>query len=282
MKTRALLCISAMVLAVSCGSAWAATEGASNNFFGIGAGASNTGTGGNTFIGGSAGNKDIGSYNTYMGYTTGHDHTTGLGNTFIGASAGYANQDGEYNVFLGYGAGEYENGSNKLIIDNCYTQNTPPTGWCSQPLIYGEFNNRVVKIDGSLTMITIATPSDVRYKKEVRPLDASLDKVMQLTGVSYEWDKDRVNGAGYKTGKQIGLIAQEVEKVLPELVQTDSNGYKTLSYDKLAPVIIEAIKAQQKEMREKDARIEKLEKALEMMEHRMAALEGPGKTVALK
>jgi hypothetical protein len=78
------------------------------------------------------------------------------------------------------------------------------------------------------------------------------------------------------------LIAQEVEKVLPELVHTDSKWYKTLSYDKLAPVIIEAMKKQQKEIREKDARIERLEKALEVMERRMAALESPHKTVALK
>jgi uncharacterized coiled-coil protein SlyX len=68
---------------------------------------------------------------------------------------------------------------------------------------------------------------------------------MHLQGVAFQWDKDKVNGAGYKTGKQIGLIAQEVEKVLPELVHTDSKGYKTLSYDKLVPVLIEAIKEQQ-------------------------------------
>jgi hypothetical protein len=149
-------------------------------------------------------------------------------------------------------------------------------------LIYGEFDNRVVKIDGSLTMVTIATPSDVRYKKEVKPLDSSLDKVMHLQGVTFQWDKDKVNGAGYKTGLQIGLIAQEVEKVLPQLVYTDSKGYKTLSYDKLAPVIIEAMKEQQKAIMEKDARIEKLEKALAIMERKMVALESPSKTIALK
>jgi len=74
---------------------------------------------------------------------------------------------------------------------------------------------------------------------------------MHLQGVTYKWNKDKGNGAGYKTGKQIGLIAQEVEKVLPELLHTDSKGYKTLSYDKLAPVIIEAMKEQQKAIRKK-------------------------------
>jgi hypothetical protein len=270
-----------MVLAISCGSAWAFTEGAGNNFFGTNAGASNQGSG-NTFIGGSAGGYsggpgNTGGYNTFLGYTAGRDNTSGQQNTCIGASAGYVNQAGSGNVFLGFGAGESETGDNKLFIDNCYTE-----AGCTQPLIYGEFDNRVVKIDGSLTMVTIATPSDVRYKKGIKPLDSSLDKVMHLQGVTYEWDKNKVNGAGYKTGKQIGLIAQEVEQVLPELVQTDSKGYKTLSYDKLTPVIIEAMKEQQKEIREKDARIEKLEKALEIMERRMVALESPSKTIALK
>jgi hypothetical protein len=277
MKTKALLCLTVMVLAVSCGSAWAATESASNNFFGTNAGL-NSQAGGNTFIGGSAGKmSDIGAYNTSLGYTAGQENTAGMGNTFLGTSAGYANQTGSYNVFVGYSAGEHETGSQKLYIDNCNVGAT-----CNQPLIYGEFDNRVVKIDGSLTMVTLSSPSDVRYKKEVKPLDSSLDKVLHLQGVTYEWDKDKVNGAGYKTGKQIGLIAQEVEKVLPELVHTDSKGYKTLSYDKLAPVIIEAMKEQQKVIKEKDARREKLEKALEIMERRMVALESPSKTIALK
>jgi len=161
------------------------------------------------------------------------------------------------------------------------------------PLIYGEFDNRLVQIDGTLVMVTVATPSDGRYKEDIHPLEASLDKLMQIQGVSYAWKMEEVKGVGYKKGRQIGLIAQEVEKVLPELVQTDAKGYRTLSYDKLVPVLIEAIKEQQKDikakethfevsLKDKDARIEKLEKALELVEKRLASLETPAKTVALK
>jgi hypothetical protein len=64
-----------------------------------------------------------------------------------------------------------------------------------------------------------------------------LAKVAQLRGVSFEW-KDKAQDAG----TQVGMIAQEVETVLPELVSTDSEGYKSLAYDKMTAVLIEAIK----------------------------------------
>jgi len=301
------------------------TEGATSSFFGTGAGAVTTGSA-DTFIGAYAGNKNTtgndnsfigayagysnttGAYNSFLGYDAGYsndtgnrnsffgyfaglDNTAGNDNTSLGYQAGFTNETGSQNVFLGYRAGWNETGSNKLYIDNCYTSFS-----CTQPFIKGDFAARTLQIDGSLTIVTMATPSDIRYKKDIHPLKSSLEKVLELRGVTYEWDKDKVHGAGFKEGRQIGLIAQEVEKVLPELVHTDSNGYKTLSYDKLGPVLIEAMKEQQKEIEEKEAQIERLEKALEKqkksldrqqamitaMMTRLAAIEHPAKTLALK
>ena len=273
------------------------TTGIANSFVGKEAGYSNTTGGFNSFVGYNAGhNNSTGNYNASFGHNAGFFSSTGYNNSFFGNAAGF-NNTGSNNVFLGSMAGITEIGSDKLYIDNCYTGDTPATGGqCTQPLIYGEFDNRVVKIDGSLSIVSVATPSDIRYKKEIHPLESSIEKVLELRGVTYEWDKDKVKGAGYKSGRQIGLIAQEVEKVLPELVHTDSNGYKTLSYDKLAPVLIEAvkeqqtmIKEQQSDMKRKDARIKKLEKEralitgmLEELSMRIAAIEGPMRTVASK
>lgn len=81
------------------------------------------------------------------------------------------------------------------------------------------------------------SPSDVRWKEQVKTLDHSLEKVNKLRGVSFEW-KDKAKG----TGKQIGLIAQEVEKVFPEVVSADNEGYKSVAYDKLVGVLVESIK----------------------------------------
>ncbi len=247
------------------------TSGSQNSFFGSAAGFAN-GTGQyNVFIGLAAGqSNNQGSSNTFVGRASGVSNTTGSSNTFLGFNSGYSNAIGSRNVFLGDRAGCNETGSDMLYIDNCYTG-----GSCDQPLIKGNFAARTLQIDGSLTMVTVATPSDVRYKKHIHPLESSLVKVRNLQGVTYEWDQDRINGAGYKEGKQIGLIAQEVEKVLPELVHTDGNGYKTLSYDKLVPVLIEAIKEQQDT-------ISRLEKTIETMHRRLTSIEFPSRTAAVK
>ncbi len=111
------------------------------------------------------------------------------------------------------------------------------------------------------------TNSDRRYKKNIEPIAAALDKVCSIRGVSYEVKQEyRANG---QTGRHLGVIAQQLEEVLPELVHTDENGFKSVAYAELAPVLVEAIKEQQqviKTQREKitalDERLRKIEKAL--------------------
>jgi hypothetical protein len=260
------------------------TSGSSDNFIGYKAGYSNTSGTWNVFLGDSAGySNNKGGWNTFLGAEAGYTNTTGSHNTFVGTGAGTMNSTGNYNVFLGYSAGGSETGSNKLYIDNCNTG-----GNCSSPLIYGEFDNRIVRIDGTVTVAQLVSASDERYKKNIHPLEQSLDKLTQLSGVSYEWKTDEFAGKGFREGRQIGLIAQDVEKVIPELVQTDANGYKAVAYDKLVPVLIEAVKEQQKEItkqreeaKNKDIRIDKLEKALEAMDRRLASLQ-EARIVALK
>jgi len=88
--------------------------------------------------------------------------------------------------------------------------------------------------------------SDRRLKTALDPLNSALDKVDQLTGYGFDWHEgDAVQP--HKRGKpDVGLIAQEVEDVLPEAVKTfsggHSEGYKSVSYDKLVPLLVEAIK----------------------------------------
>ena len=91
--------------------------------------------------------------------------------------------------------------------------------------------------------------SDERLKDNVKTIDNALDKVMQLRGVEFDWNKGNRKGQ-----KDLGLIAQEVEKVLPEIVREkkmafiDNETYKTIDYDKVVGVLIEAIKEQQEEI----------------------------------
>ena len=118
--------------------------------------------------------------------------------------------------------------------------------------------------NGTLTTST----SDVRLKTNIEPITDGLDKVMKLRGVRFNW-KDDPDGS-----KKIGFIAQEVEKVVPELVFTnETDGYMGLNYAEMTAVLAEAVKEQQKiigTQREQNAQLKKM---LEELERRVAALE---------
>ena len=114
------------------------------------------------------------------------------------------------------------------------------------------------------------SPSDIRFKRNITPLEGSLEKVEKLQGVSYDWRTEEFKEKHFEEGRQIGLIAQEVETVLPELVKTDPQGYKAVSYEKLTAVLIEAMKEQQKEIEQyKSKQVE--------LEERIKRLEGAGR-----
>lgn len=90
--------------------------------------------------------------------------------------------------------------------------------------------------------------SDINFKKEIRAIDDPVDKVLRLNGVSYEWKTDDYKDKNFPEGRHYGVIAQEIEKVLPEVVNTAPDGTKSVAYTEIIPVLIEAIKAQQKEI----------------------------------
>jgi len=220
-----------------------------NTFLGDSAGYFNTTGNFNTFLGDSAGySNTTGHYNTFLGDYAGVSNTTGNYNTFLGDYAGYSNTTGYRNVFLGYQAGYNETGSDRLYIHNSDS---------TSPLIYGDFNGRTIQINGSLNIADASAASDISFKRDIKPLEGSLEKVTSLKGVSFAWRTDQYPEKGFRDGRQIGLIAQDVEKVLPELVKTDKDGKKSLSYDKLTAVLVEAVKAQQKEIAAQEARLEK-------------------------
>ena len=100
---------------------------------------------------------------------------------------------------------------------------------------------------GTLNATTVNSLSDRNKKTNIRPIEDSIALVQRLQGVRFDWIEN--NKAS------IGLIAQEVEEVIPEVVETDVDGTKTLSYGNIVGVLIEAIKEQQ-------VRIEELEKKL--------------------
>ena len=103
-------------------------------------------------------------------------------------------------------------------------------------------------IDASGTVTAscgILTCSDIRYKTNINPIGNALEKLNRINGVTYDWDLNKHPTMGFDSRKQIGVLAQEVEKVFPELVHERPDGYKVVAYDGLAPILLEALKEQQ-------------------------------------
>jgi hypothetical protein len=86
------------------------------------------------------------------------------------------------------------------------------------------------------------TPSDARLKTHVVPMTNALEKIEHIRGVSYEWNKAAVMVGRWPGQNDIGVLAQEVESVVPEAVTTGLDGYKRVDYSKLTPTLIEAVK----------------------------------------
>jgi len=105
-------------------------------------------------------------------------------------------------------------------------------------------------VQGNLNANGTVYNSDIRYKKNIATINNSLDKVLKLRGVVYEMRTDEFPTYSFNKGQQMGLIAQEVESIVPEVVSTNDDGYKSVDYAKLVPLLIESIKAQQKEIEE--------------------------------
>jgi hypothetical protein len=92
---------------------------------------------------------------------------------------------------------------------------------------------------------TIGACSDARYKKNVEQLDAALKTLLQLRGVSYDWKQEDYPDRKFDDQTHIGFIAQEVKELLPSVVLTDQDGYMSIDYGRLTPLLVEAMKAQQ-------------------------------------
>ena len=116
-----------------------------------------------------------------------------------------------------------------------------------------------------LSLALLHFHSDARLKTKIEPIPSALTKVLQLNPVYYEWRKDLLPSSflkNHRPGRQIGLIAQEVEEVVPELVKGEKiydKDWKGVDYKKLTPLLIGAIKEQQTQIEELKERISVLE-----------------------
>lgn len=119
-------------------------------------------------------------------------------------------------------------------------------------------------VDDSLTNIAGTCASDARFKRDIRPFAPALSALARLQPVHFYWRAEEVPERSFGTRESYGLVAQEVEQVLPELVVTDDDGYKAVNYSKLPLLAIQAIK----ELKEKNDALEARLAALEARDRR--------------
>jgi len=125
-------------------------------------------------------------------------------------------------------------------------------GNITRMLIYGNGN---AWLQGTLTQA-----SDARLKKDISPLQNPLQKIIQLNGYTYHWKNENSDNR-----LQTGVLAQEVQKLFPELVSENKEGILAVNYSGLIPVMIESIKEQQKQIARQEERLDELKKFVQQL-----------------
>ncbi len=251
------------------------STGGYNAFYGYNSGTSNTTGSECAYFGYSAGAGNTGSDNTFLGGEAGYYSGKGTGSTYIGLAAG-REATGSRNVFVGRYAGYSQSGDDKLVIETNYLGSDN----LNNALIYGDFNSDYIRFNANVSVKptsssgyalyvygnvyatgSVTENSDIRLKKDIVTYDGALDKIARLRGVRFDWRTEDFPGRNLSQGPDIGFIAQEVEKVVPQIVTEGPDGYKAVDYSKMTVVLLQAIKEQQKQIEALKQEIEALKAA---------------------
>ena len=223
------------------GAGTSSTSGFWNSFFGEGSGFSNTHGDGNSFFGiGSGYRNTTGDYNSFFGSASGLLNTTGHRNSSLGNRAGSAIRTGSDNICLGSNSGPTNDSShvsNRLYID---------VGITNDPLIFAEFDNDLVRINGTFEVTGgLSNPSSILLKDQFRSVEAAsiLDKVSQLS--IKEWSYKQQSGV-----RHIGPIAEEFYETFG--LGSDSTKISTIDTDGVALLSIQALHKQLQSVEEEN------------------------------
>jgi len=91
-------------------------------------------------------------------------------------------------------------------------------------------------------------PSDIKFKENLSPIQSPLDRVLNMEGVTFQWKTAEYQDKGFPEGRHYGVVADNIEKVLPEIVREGPEGEKAVAYTEIIPVLIEAMKEQQRQI----------------------------------
>jgi|GEM_PF-1265486 len=270
------------------------TTGTQNVFLGASSGANNTTGYNNVYVGYSAGNQDVtGHGNVFLGYEAGRNEGGSnklyIDNTSTSSPLIYGDFGSNYLRFNG-NVGISVTPSYTLDVNG--TLNIRRNGvpalyingdeaiWCNGTYFswgYGATYNAFVDkvsigttntsgymlyVYGSAYTTGSWAGSDARFKEDVQEIEKPLEKVLKMKGVNYRWKTEEYNDRNFPEGRHYGVIAQEIETVLPEIVM-ETNGEKAVAYTEIIPVLIEAMKEQQNRIEVQQSEINELKKMVE-------------------
>lgn len=230
------------------------------------AGIDNTASGLNTLFSNTEGNE-----NTANGHGALQSNTTGNDNTAIGHDALFNNTTGSNNVALGHGAGSnLTTGSNNIdigffgVADEANTIRLGTQGIQTKTFVAGISGAGVtglpVKVDANGQLGT--TPSSARFKHEIRPMETASETIHALRPVTFRYEKE-IDPDGLQ---QFGLLAEDVEKVNPDLVVCDKEGKPyTVRYDQVNAMLLNEFLKEHRNNEEQEATIAHLQHQIEAL-----------------
>lgn len=217
-------------------------SGGENVALGNSAGQGITGGNGNIFIGSNTAlsSGTAISDNVFIGQSAG-TNTAANRNIFIGKSAGVTNTLGTDNIILGVAGDVNANNWNKSIgIGNdvlITKSNQFVVGSTTSPITEMDIIGGFTGGGCSFTISGMACSSDERLKTDVTDLPATvLDDLQNIRTVTYRWNNDQTGSI------HIGFLAQNIQKIFPELVSVGANGYLQVNYAAMTPVLTQAIR----------------------------------------
>ena len=217
------------------------TTGTSNTAVGKSALETLTNNDHNTAVGTNALQSGSGCGNNIaIGSSTANSITTGNNNTVVGTSAGLAIVDASSCVLFGYAVNTSASGNSELVIGVSKPGKGDGTGFIAPP---GDGN--LFQGNNSSSW---ATTSDKRIKKNIVNNDIGLEKINQIQVRNFEYKTAEeitelpTHTAIKKEGLQLGVIAQEVEDILPDIVNTEDTGCKTVNADNMTWYLVNAVK----------------------------------------
>ena len=213
------------------------------------------------------------TYNTHVGYGAGSEITTGTNNTTLGANAGSAITTGRFNTCIGPSVAGDTLTTGEFNVYIGYLSR------CSAVDVTGEYvmttgntlavgkgaNTGFIDCSGGVfqdnNSSSWSTTSDRRIKKNIEDNNIGLDAINKIKVRNFEYrTKDEItevpsHAAINKEGIQLGVIAQEIETILPDVVEEQSTGVKTVNPDNMTWYLVNAVKELSTQIEELKAKL---------------------------